>query len=221
MIISVYQFHIAMSQAITHPVNCKNPVHQGSRGANGNQAVHIGGQMENGLVTFCIVFPVYNNNWNTKQKLCKSKAHRILHSIQEGWQRQPDHVSHADIHQRNEKNKRNDQSHFHVFHLLLHRVLSRCSGSGICCQTAAGIRISGIRYLGTRPVSGSYHGIYNLFLTKCVLIVFHLHAVGQKIHTHLFHTSKLRNAFLHPGRACRAGHSRHIKFFFFHNVLIS
>ena len=117
---------------------------------------------------------------------------------------------HGNIHHRNQKNNRPDQTDFHLMNFLLCLIyLFPFSGtfliSGICrCST-----ITCLLYFW-----------YNDIFIDLILVIGHLHTVGQQIYGYIFHSVNLWHTLFHTGRACRTRHTCDFITFLFHTFVL-
>ena len=113
MMITAYQFHVADTHAIVYAVNGKDTVYHGGTGTNSDEGIHVGCTVSQGLQPFDIKFPVYIGDGQCQQKLGKSKIGCACVAGEKSGQRQPKHMPHGNIHQRNQKGKADDKPMLH------------------------------------------------------------------------------------------------------------
>ena len=101
----VCQRHVTRAQAVPNAHDGKNAIGKGSRRANGDQAVHIGAEMEQGFEAHLIILAVHIGNGQGQKELHHSERHAIFNAGKKAGQRQARHAAHGNVHQRHQKNK--------------------------------------------------------------------------------------------------------------------
>ena len=91
---AVYRFHIAVTETNADLENGIDAVDNSRAGADGDQRIHIGRTVEQGLKAHAVVFRIDEHHGNEQQELSKRKGDGVLHSQQTARERPPHHVAH-------------------------------------------------------------------------------------------------------------------------------
>ena len=163
------------------------PVEQRRAGTDGDQRVHIGRAVEEGLHALGKIGAVDDDHRQRQSQLDQGHPHRSMKGMGQG---QPQHMTHGKIHQDHQQRHGDIQPQAHFFQcFLLGSVLAR----GVFRQL-----------LGA--VAGLRDGGNDGFRCQPRLVIIDLHHSRQQIHIGTAHPLQFFRDALHPGRTRRAGH---------------
>ena len=189
-----------MAQAEADLVDGEHAVGHGGHGAHGDEGVHVGRAPEQGLEAHLVVLVVEIHDGQGQQQLREGEGQGVVHAGEKAWQGRAHHVAHGDVEQGDEEGEGPDHPMLHLGQLAGHHVLLPDGGRG------------GPRRLGQGgPVAGVLHRRDNGLRGGGVLVVCHLHGVGQEAHVHLRHPIQPAHRLLHVGGAGGAGHAGHVE----------
>ena len=185
-----HQRLIASGQPRADHADGEQPVHQRRARAQRHQRVHAGCAGAQALPAGNKKVPVDEAHRQGQRQLGQPVPQRARAvALQKGGQRQARHVSHRQVHQRNEKAQAGNQAFF------------QAGGLGVGqCGLQTGVRIG--------AVARSLHGGADSGLHVAARIggVVHLHGIGEQAHRDLRHAGHGGHRLLHVSGAGRAGH---------------
>ena len=182
-------------------------VDKGRSGSHRHQGVHIGRPVEKAGKTVDKKLLVDDHNNDGQQHLVQTHRHMVF---RENFRQRPvpHHMSHGDIHQRNQKYQRRDQTvaDCHKFPVL------RCPQASVRifrisgCNRFPVFALAALR-LEMGAVPGLLHRLNDRLRRRRSL---HVHGVGQKAYRHLADALHFADRLLHMRAAGRAAHAGHI-----------
>ena len=180
----------------------RHAVHHCGGGAQGDQRVHVGGAVPQGLEAHGVVFAVDEHNGQGQQELDHGHHQGVGRLVEEGGQGPAHHVAHGDIEQGRQEHQRGEEAALHAGGLLRHDV----SGPGY----------GGRGRLARRSGEGGavarlLHGVDDL-VGGGLVGIFHQHGVAQQVDVAGLHAGHAVHGLLHMGGAGCAGHACYIKF---------
>ena len=188
--------HVPVAEAVADLEDGEHAVNDGGDGAHGDEGVHIGRALEEGLEAHLIVFVVEVHDGQGQQELDKGEGQGVFHPCQKARQGRAHHMAHGDVKEGDKEGKGPDKAVLHLLELPGHHVLPL----GLACLGPRLPRQGG-------PVAGGHHRSHNLLRRDGGLVVCHLHIVGEEVDIDGGHPLHPAHGLLHVGRAGRAGHT--------------
>ena len=185
---------------IAHGIDGKNTVKIRRRRAEGNQRVHVGGSVGQCLKADYEEFLIDDEDRRCQQELGQGEKHDVFVACQDRRQGSAHHMPHGKIKQGDEEAERGEQTVFHGLHFLQSHVFRRFC-SGFCTLQAC-------------AVAAASDGVDDIVCGEGSFVIFHHHAVLQKVYADGDNTFQFPHCLFHMGRAGGTGHARHVEFLF-------
>ena len=196
--VMLHDVPLAVSLGPGHPQQRRQTIDQAGTGAHGDEGIHIGTAVPQGLQALAVISPVQEHGGQCQQKLHQRKEGGVLETVENVGRGQGNHVAHGQVHQHRQKSTGPDDPGFH----FLQRILS---GSLGLFRLFAIVNGCAVARIGDSLADLAADGL-----------AFHLghHSARQQIHLRPGDTGNSLRHLLHPGRTGGAGHARHLKFHF-------
>ena len=104
-----------------HTEQSGHAVNQGGQASHGNQRIHVGAAVPQGLQSPGIIHPIQKNHRQGQEKLKQRRNQGVLGAVIPAWNRQADHMPHGEIHQNRQAEKRTDDAGLHFGQRVIRR----------------------------------------------------------------------------------------------------